>query len=99
MMDMDSYMDEFRIGGYAVATAGHDSGKSYVIFLSDKEYVYLVDGRIRTIDRPKKKKKKHVTMLAGFDPVLADKVLAKSVCNEEIKRAVKLLKHNETIKV
>ncbi len=86
---MDIYMDEFRTGGYAVATAGHDSGKCYVIILSDEEYVYLVDGRIRTIDRPKKKKKKHVKMLAGFDPVLADKVLARSVINEEIKRAIK----------
>lgn len=86
-------MDEFKIGGYAVATAGHDFGKCYVIFFEDKEYVYLVDGRLRTIDRPKKKKKKHVKVLAGFDPVLADQVCKKSVKNEEIKRAIKLLKY------
>jgi ribosomal protein L14E/L6E/L27E len=86
-------MDEFKIGGYAVATAGHDFGKCYVIFLVDQEYVYLVDGRLRMLDHPKKKKKKHVKMLAGFDPVLADKIQLKSVINEEIKRAIKLLKY------
>ena len=87
-------MDEFEIGGYAVSTAGHDTGKYYVIFLNDQEYVYLVDGRIRTINRPKKKKKMHVKSLAGYDPILADKVKNKSVIDEEIKRAIKLL-HQE----
>lgn len=86
-------MDEFVTGGYAVATAGHDFGKCYVIFLSDKEYVYLVDGRLRTIDHPKKKKKKHVKVLPDFNPVLAEKVCSKSVINEEIKRAIKLLNY------
>jgi len=84
-------MNEFTIGGFAVSTAGHDTGKCYVIFQLDSEYVYLVDGRIRTLDRPKKKKKMHVNMLAQFDQELADKVNLKSVKNEEIKRAIKLM--------
>lgn len=71
--------------------AGHDAGKCYVIFQTDCEYVYLVDGRIRTIDRPKKKKKMHVNMLAHFDPDLADKVCNHTVKNEEIKRAIRFL--------
>jgi ribosomal protein L14E/L6E/L27E len=84
-------MNEFKIGGYAVSAAGHDTGKCYVIFQMDSEYVYLVDGRIRTIDRPKKKKLMHVTMLNQADSVLAAKVFNKAVKNEEIKRALKLL--------
>ena len=87
-------MDEFKTGGYAISTAGHDTGKCYVIFLDDQEYVYLVDGRIRTLDRPKKKKKLHVKMLPEYDSTLADKIKQKSVINEEIKRAIKLLKRS-----
>ncbi len=84
-------MNEFTIGSFVVATAGHDSGKCYVIFEMDREYVYLVDGRIRTLERPKKKKKIHIRKLSEIDQCLAAKVKNKTVKNEEIKRAIKLL--------
>jgi hypothetical protein len=57
----------------------------------DSEYVYLVDGRIRTIDHPKKKKKMHVNLKPVSDQTLAEKVISKTVKNEEIKRAIKML--------
>jgi ribosomal protein L14E/L6E/L27E len=91
-------VNEFIIGGYVVSTAGHDSGKYYVIFQKDSEYVYLVDGRIRTIDRPKKKKIMHVRMLDQLNQILVDKVIDKSVKNEEIKRAIKLLQYGNSSK-
>lgn len=84
-------MKEIEIGGFVRSVAGHDLGKCYVIFQIDAEYVYLVDGKIRTLDRPKKKKKKHITFLSTFDPDLANKITAGTVKNEEIKRAIKLL--------
>lgn len=84
-------MNEFQIGGFAASKAGHDIGKCYVIFHMDSEYVYLVDGRIRTIDRPKKKKKIHVRKLAWTDQTIIEKVLNQSVKNEEIKRAIKMM--------
>lgn len=49
-------MNDFIIGGFVISIAGHDLGKNYVIFNIEGEYVYLVDGKIRTIDRPKKEK-------------------------------------------
>ena len=85
-------MNEFQIGGFAVSAAGHDAEKSYVIIQMDKEYVYLVDGRIRTLDRPKKKKKIHVKMLAQSDQNLSEKVINYLVKDEEIKRAIKMVK-------
>ncbi len=86
-------MMDFTTGGFAASVAGHDTGKYYVILQTDHEYVYLVDGRIRTLDRPKKKKKMHVRMLTEFDRTVADKVKDGSVKNEEIKRAIKLLQY------
>ncbi len=84
-------MMDFMAGGFAEAKAGHDAGKYYVILQTDHEYVYLVDGRIRTLDRPKKKKKMHVKLLTKYDQTLAYKISDGSVKNEEIKRAIKLL--------
>jgi len=91
-------MNEFEVGGFAVSTAGHDSDQCYVIFQIEEEYVYLVDGRIRTVERPKRKKKKHIQMLEQSDTILADKVKNKSVKNEEIKRAIKLLQYGNSSK-
>ena len=40
---------------------GRDEGKVFVIIdIIDKDYLYLVDGKLRKLDRPKKKKVKHL---------------------------------------
>lgn len=79
------------IGCFVRSKSGRDAGRYYVIINTHHEYVYLVDGNIRTLDNPKKKNLKHINKSSYFDPVLAEKVIHKSVRNEEIKRAIKLL--------
>lgn len=66
-------MDRYKAGMLARSKAGHDTGKVYVIIEVDDTYVYLADGRIRTLERPKKKKKKHVQIILGeYDVTTAD---------------------------
>lgn len=43
------------IGGFVRSKAGRDAGKCYVIIDTSNEYVYLVDGKVRTLDNPKEK--------------------------------------------
>lgn len=68
-------------GMLAKSKAGHDKGHLYVIYDVDETYVYLVDGRIRTIDKPKKKKQKHVQIICekheieGKDDVAVKRIL------------------------
>lgn len=80
------------IGCFVISKAGRDAGKYYVIIDSHNEYVYLVDGNIRTLDYPKKKNIKHIKRLRHNDQKLTEAIKNKSVKNEEIKRAIKLLK-------
>ena len=56
-------MEQFETGMMARSKSGHDAGKVYVITKVEEAYVYLVDGKVRTLDKPKKKKKKHVCLL------------------------------------
>jgi ribosomal protein L14E/L6E/L27E len=79
------------IGSFVKSRCGRDVGKCYVIIDSKNEYIYLVDGIIRTLDHPKKKNLAHINKLRYFDPLLAEKVNLKNIKNEEIKRAIKLL--------
>lgn len=53
-------------GMLARSKAGHDKDTVYIILREDDAYVYLADGRIRTVDRPKKKNKKHVQRIEKF---------------------------------
>ena len=68
-------------GMLAKSKAGHDKGHLYVIYDVDETYVYLVDGEIRTIDKPKKKKRKHVQIICekheieGKDDVAVKRIL------------------------
>lgn len=90
-------MNGIDIGRFAKSMAGHDYGKYYVIISVEAEYVYLVDGKNRTICNPKKKKLKHINILDEIDKVLIDKVMNKTIKNEEIKRAMKLLNRVDLI--
>ena len=48
-------------GEIVLSRAGRDRGRAFVILkLIDEEYVLLVDGRLRTLERPKKKKRRHL---------------------------------------
>ena len=53
-------------GFLASSKAGHDKDKIYVIIKEDTEYVWLTDGKIRTVDNPKKKRKKHIQVIKYF---------------------------------
>ena len=50
-------------GMLARSKAGHDKNCIYVIICVKDEYVYLADGKTRTVCRPKKKKQKHIQII------------------------------------
>lgn len=64
-------MNMYAPGCPARSLAGHDKDRYYIILTEDGEYVTLADGKIRTADHPKRKKKKHIqagkaVLLTGF---------------------------------
>lgn len=89
------------IGMFAISKAGHDKGKMYLVVGEDETTVDLADGRIRMLDNPKKKKKKHVQIVKkDFDTVLMHKLLEKeTIYNEEIKHAIRIRVNKEVTHV
>lgn len=81
-------MDKYKIGMSAMSLAGHDAGKVYLIFKVHDNYVELVDGKIRTLDHPKKKKKKHIQIIKEqYDIAAADDVAIKRILKVRDKSA------------
>lgn len=80
------------IGMFAISLAGHDKNQIYVIIKEEGEYVYLADGNLKPLEKPKKKKKKHIQLIKkDMDEVLLKKLRnGQIIYNEEIKYAIKV---------
>lgn len=77
-------------GMLASSKAGHDKLTVYVIIKEETEYVYLVDGKSRTLARPKKKNKKHIQVIKKCqEPGLAEKIRAGTIDDIEIRKTIK----------
>lgn len=84
-------MNEELIGCFAYSLAGHDKRTVYIIVDADAEYAFLSDGRIRTIEHPKKKKLKHIQIVKCKDKTIESKHHAnQKIMNEDIKHAIKM---------
>ena len=51
---------EVTVGDLVVSRAGRDKGRPFVVLRAEEGFVYLVDGDLRRLDKPKKKKRMHV---------------------------------------
>ena len=86
-------MISYPIGGFVKSLAGRDKDDFFIILKENSEYVYLVDGKYRTLDKPKRKNKKHVQVIHHQDEALSRKLLNRElVINEDVKRALALYK-------
>lgn len=83
-------MGDEMIGKFAKSKAGHDKDAIYIILKEELEYVYLTDGKYKTIDKPKKKRKKHIQLILKDDEQITQKLKSnQEITNEEIKAAIK----------
>lgn len=84
-------MEKARKGMMAWSRAGHDTGQLYVIVDTEEAYAYLADGKLRTLENPKKKKWKHIQVKYEI-PAQLEKPNWDDIKNEDIKRAIKMMK-------
>lgn len=84
-------MIDAKIGCFAISRAGHDKDKIYVILSLDGDRVMVSDGRLKTVDTPKKKSLKHLqlTNRTVNDTLLVKLRSGQPVTNEEIKYEIK----------
>ncbi len=57
------------IGRFAESTSGRDKGRVFLIIDTPEEnFVMLSDGKLRKLEKPKRKKLKHIKLLA-YTPI------------------------------
>lgn len=81
---------EYQIGQVVYSKSGHDKGNVQLIAAIEGEYLYLVDGKRRKLEKPKRKKKIHVQPTAEVVEEIAQKLQQGSyLLDAEIKKALK----------
>ncbi len=80
------------IGRFAISKAGHDQGKYYVVADADERYCYLCDGQFHTMQKCKKKSRKHMSLCNAMVPdEMYERLLKKEkVFDHEIKYVIKM---------
>lgn len=76
---------------FAKTKAGHDKNQIYFIIKEEEEFVYLINGTTKSVEKPKKKNKKHIQVIKNL-PNEVKEVIEKDITNENVKRAIKIYK-------
>ena len=84
---MDPGIPDIIISDVVISTTGRDKGSVYYVIHADPVYVYLANGKDRTLDKPKRKKRKHVQKVLRSETRVAEKLkLGDKVLNGELRR-------------
>ena len=84
---MDPDLPEFMIADVVVSTAGRDEGKLFYILEADDTYLTLVNGKDRSLEKPKRKKRKHAQKVLRSETRVAEKLRnGDKVLNSELRR-------------
>ena len=70
-----------------VSKAGRDKGQLFFVIDTDAQYVYLADGKSRSLEKPKRKKRKHVQQVPRTESRIAEKIRnGEKVLNSELRK-------------
>ena len=89
---MDPAIPDIHISDVVVSTAGRDQEEWFYVISEDPVFLYLANGKDRTLDRPKRKKRKHVQKVLRSETRVADKLRSgDKVLNGELRRDLAFL--------
>ena len=89
---MDPAIPDINISDVVVSTTGRDAGQWFYVIHEDPVFLYLANGKDRTLEKPKRKKRKHVQKVLRSETRVAEKLrLGDKVLNGELRRDLAFL--------
>ena len=84
---MDPEKSTIATADVVASTAGRDQGELFYVLETDDQFVTLVNGRNRPVEKPKRKKRKHVEKVLRSETRVAEKLRSgDKVLNGELRR-------------
>lgn len=78
----------FEIGQIVFSKAGRDKKRAFVVVSCEGDYLFLADGSLRPLNKPKKKKIMHVQKTNLISEELSDKLASGSASDSDIVRCL-----------
>ena len=92
---MDPDLSDLAIADVVISTAGRDAGKLFYVLEADDIWLILANGKDRSIEKPKRKKRKHTTKVLRSETRIAEKLrCGEKVLNSELRRDLAYLSNN-----
>ena len=89
---MDPEQPDIIISDVVTSTAGRDQGKLFYVIGTDPVYLTLANGKDRTLEKPKRKKRKHIQKVLRSETRVAEKLRqGDKVLNGELRRDLAFL--------
>ena len=84
------------LGRIVVSKAGRDAGKRFlVIKVVDEQFVQITDGDLRRVEKPKRKKIKHLEPTGEVAETIEEKLKSNvRITNPEVRKALAVHKSN-----
>ena len=84
---MDPGTPDIMISDVVVSTTGRDRGQWFYVINEEPQFLYLANGKDRTLDKPKHKKRKHIQKVLRSETRVAGKLISgDKVLNSELRR-------------
>ena len=84
---MDPDLPSIMIADVVRSLAGRDAGKLFYVIGVDDTYLTLANGKDRTLEKPKQKKRKHAEKVLRSETRVAEKLRnSDKVLNSELRR-------------
>jgi ribosomal protein L14E/L6E/L27E len=77
------------IADVVISLNGRDKGKRFIVYSKEDNYYYLIDGKGRKLEKPKKKKDKHIKPEGIISDNMAQKLInGDKITNKEVRRVL-----------
>ena len=84
---MNAETADFIIADVVVPKAGREAGKLYYVVAVEGDYILLANGKDRSLEKPKRKKRKHAKKVLRSETRVAEKIRnGDKVLNSELRR-------------
>ena len=92
---MDPDKPRSMIADVVVATAGREKGKLFYVIGTEETYLLLCNGKDRSLEKPKRKKRKHTQRVLRPETRVAQKLRSgDKVLDSELRRDLAYLSQN-----
>ena len=78
-----------NLGDFVQSIKGRDNGHIYLVYKIENDYLFLVDGKYKTLEKPKKKNIKHIKFTGQNNALLKEKLLKnEKILNSEVRKTI-----------